>query len=250
MPQFQMIPAAPGFGEQLGRSLGAGLGESLQSSIGDFFQTKQNKRALEGLTPVFESAGFDPEQIKQVVGSGMQPQQALQALQVLGPIMKQRQEEAKLQEEGAKVQKDFDRLTDILDTGKIGFGSEVGAKFRPETGQLVHEFNSLRGALEAKARTMVAQGRLTDQQFKFLLEELIPRAGERDSTIRGKLRGAGQMLGLDISRLGAAPDKGGTRASPQGERMHTVRNPTTGKTYQIPKGRLMEAREAGGVLVQ
>lgn len=58
MPQFQMIPAAPSFGEQLGAALGGGLSQGLSASLNSYLENKKQASMMKNLQ---EALGIIPQ---------------------------------------------------------------------------------------------------------------------------------------------------------------------------------------------
>lgn len=73
MPQVQVLGGIPSFGEELGRALGSGVGTGITKSLEEFHKHKQNRQALEGLTPFLEKLGIPKEGINQLISSGLDP---------------------------------------------------------------------------------------------------------------------------------------------------------------------------------
>lgn len=53
MPQFQILPANPSFGNQLGQALGEGVGSGIGGALSGYFQSKKNTSSAEGLADRF-----------------------------------------------------------------------------------------------------------------------------------------------------------------------------------------------------
>ncbi len=103
----------------------------------------------------------------------------------------------------AKKQEPFNKLVDLLEKGNVGRGSSAhpGALLGGETAEDIGEFESLTGALEGALVKEVNKGALSNTRFKYITDTLLPKSGDTQATIRGKLKGLAATLGLDASRL-------------------------------------------------
>ncbi len=103
----------------------------------------------------------------------------------------------------AKKQEPFNKLVDLLEKGNVGRGSGAhpGALLGGETAEDIGEFESLTGALEGALVKEVNKGALSNTRFKYITDTLLPKSGDTQATIRGKLKGLAATLGLDASRL-------------------------------------------------
>jgi len=100
------------------------------------------------------------------------------------------------------AQNAFNGMVKLLRGGNLGRGSKLGASiFGGKGARDVGEFTSLSGGLEALLVDKVSKGTLSNERFKYITETLLPKPNDSDSIIEGKLRGLGQILGLDMSEL-------------------------------------------------
>lgn len=100
------------------------------------------------------------------------------------------------------AQNAFNSAASLLKKGNLGLGSGVKSKlFGGETARDVGQFQSALGGIEAMLVDMVSRGSLSDARFKYITETLLPKTSDRDETIKGKLTGLAQILGLDPSEL-------------------------------------------------
>lgn len=100
------------------------------------------------------------------------------------------------------AQKSFNSMAKLLKKGNLGLGSETkGAVIGGETAKDTAQFSSASGGLEAMLVDMVSRGTLSNTRFKYITETLLPKPGDRDKTIEGKLTALAEMLGLDASEL-------------------------------------------------
>jgi len=96
------------------------------------------------------------------------------------------------------VQRSFDRLVELVpNVGKV----KSALKISPSVRESIGEFNSLTGALESLFVEMVNKGTLSNVRFKYITEQLLPKASDTKATIRGKLKGIAIELGLDAGNL-------------------------------------------------
>ncbi len=111
-------------------------------------------------------------------------------------------------EEKNIAQNAFNGMIKLLRGGNLGRGSKLGAGlFAGKTGRDVGEFQSLSGGLEAMLVDKVSKGTLSNERFKYITETLLPKPNDSDSIIEGKLKGLGQILGLDMSKLSGSGSK-------------------------------------------
>lgn len=254
MPQFQVLQKSPGFGEDIGAALGVGLGGGLSRGISDalnqFNKSQENKRQLAGLAPLFKDLGFEEESVKQMLGSGLDPQLLANVGVALGQQKTARAKgEAKMKasEQDQRVgQESFDRMAELLKEGKLGLGSKtLGKAFGGKRAEDVGEFESLSGALEAMLVDRVSRGTLSNSRFKYITETLLPKPNDRDRTIKGKMKALARELDLDPSVLG-----GESGSSKQESGDFVFMKDPQGNVKRIPRNQAMSAQKAGGKLVQ
>ena len=89
----------------------------------------------------------------------------------------------------------IDRLEQL--TSKVGLSKTATKAFFPKTDKAFSEFQTLIGGLEGALREMVNTGRITNSQFIYITEQLLPKPGDRQAQIKGKLKGVRQLLRLD-----------------------------------------------------
>lgn len=64
MPQFQILPQAPGFGQQLGQQLGAGLGQGINQGIAQRLENFQKQQKISDLEQTYEAQGYPKDLAK------------------------------------------------------------------------------------------------------------------------------------------------------------------------------------------
>lgn len=138
-------------------------------------------------------------------------------------------------------QKAFNGLAGLLKKGNLGFGANAIASLPlgKETQHDIGEFTSLTGGLEAMLVDMVSRGTLSNSRFSYIKDNLLPQPNDRHETIKGKLEGLAQILGLDDSEL-----TGKKKANAE-ESSKKVRMYKDGKKFDIPEKHVAEAREDG-----
>jgi hypothetical protein len=154
---------------------------------------------------------------------------------------KETKEEESLKQAKDIGQKAFNGITNLLKKNNVGFGSNAIASlpFATETQHDVAEFTSLTGGLESLLVDMVSRGALSNSRFKYITETLLPKPNDRAETIKGKLSGLAQILGLDDSELM------GNEKSSSKESNKKVRLQKDGKSFDIPENLVEEARSQG-----
>lgn len=235
MPQIQMLEPQAGFGSQLGQMLGSGVGQGLSQGISAYFQNKQRKSALEGLTPIFEEMGLQPQQIQTLVQSGLGIPESIEALKTLSAFRSKKKEESLSKEniEGA-----FHRLWDLSD--EIGWSPlPAGASLNAEKRS---EFESNKGALVGALREMVNRGALTNQKFQYITEKLLPSHSDRTVTKRGKLKGIARTLGIELPSEKNEPE--------DISKEFVIMETPDGKRRKIPKDQARKAQQAGAKLIK
>lgn len=219
-------------GSQLvGESLGQGFNQSLSQMLEQHHQQQQRTSALSGLAPFLEQSGLEPQQIQQVIQSGIDPAILAGIVKSSGISKHQQAEETK-----RIGQTSFNRMGELLKEGKLGLGSKVkGAVFGGKTAEDVGEFESLTGAIEAMLVDRVNRGTLSNSRFNYITKTLIPRPNDRQATIKGKLKALARELDLDPAALGLQKEvEKGTTV--------TVKLPD-GRSTQVSKDKLDEIRK-------
>lgn len=241
MPQFQLLPNNPGFGEQLGASLGGGLSQGMSSALGQMLQEKKNKKSLESLRPLLSQSGLGNEEIDGLVNSNLNPDQVFAAVKLssmLGGAGSEKQDIG---------QSSFNRMAEILEGGNLGLGSKVGSKvWGGQKAEDVGEFESLNGSLEALLKDKVNTGALSNAKFKYITETLLPKPNDREATIRGKLKALAQQLGFDPSVLGVKKNK----SNKDEDTSRVLMRDPAGVLRNVPKDQAKEAQKAGYKLDQ
>jgi hypothetical protein len=132
------------------------------------------------------------------------------------------------------AQRSFDGLVDLVKKGNVGYGSGLLAMnpFAKDTQRDVGKFSSLTGGLEAMLVDQVSKGSLSNERFKYITETLLPKPGDTQEAIKGKLMGISEILGLDPSKL-TGKSRGKT----------VEMRDKTGAVYQIPEDKVEEFNE-------
>lgn len=100
------------------------------------------------------------------------------------------------------AQRSFNIMSQLLKKGNLGVGSGIlGSAIGGERAKDVAQFTSATGGLEAMLVDMVSRGALSDSRFKYITQTLLPKPGDRDKEIEGKMIALADMLGLDSSEL-------------------------------------------------
>lgn len=220
MPQIQILPAAPGFGSQLGQALGSGLNQGIGMALNNMLQQKaEQKKAQQLLSALGISGpvGSQDQSIESSVidnsisrkGSGVPKltQEQILAASITNPalapalssIYKNQMKESEKQQSEEIAQDSLNRMAEILHQGNIGFGSKVKGKlFGGDTAEQVGEFESLSGALESLLKDRVSKGMLSNARFQYITETLLPKPNDRQATIRGKLKALSRELKLEL----------------------------------------------------
>jgi len=253
MPQLQVLEQSPGFSQQLGQALGSGVGQGLSQGISgrlqEHLQARKNRSALEGLSPMFKELGFDEGQLKTLVNSGISPEIMISAMKANASIQKAK---AGAEDQKKIAQDAFNRQSELLKKGNIGLGSKYKAVLLGgEAAEDVGEFESLGGSMESMLKDKVSKGVLSQARFKYIIETLLPKANDRDRTIRGKLKALAQQLDLDPSALtGDDPSEQKGRGEEKASSDFVTIEDPSGVIKKIPKDRAKAAISAGGKLIQ
>lgn len=224
-----LLPKVKSFGETIGESFGGGVGKGFSESLKENREREissqelaQENAEIKSKTGIDLSGIKDPnlrrakflEELK-----GQQPEKPLSPLQqsqmaINEARLKQIEEQTKqlqgkpaeeakgVQEIKNRAQKAFNGIAEILHGGNVGmFSPTKGQIFGGKTAEDVGKFTSLTGALESILVDMVSKGRLSNARFQYITEQLLPKPGDREATIKGKLKGLAEILELDPSIL-------------------------------------------------
>lgn len=126
------------------------------------------------------------------------------------------------------TQRAFNSLAILIP--KVGRSRILESTFGGETAGSFAEFTSLTGALEALLVEQVNRGALSNTRFNYIKNDLLPKPGDSQAEIRGKLKGLATDLNLDPSALGVEEGKA-TNKVPEGK--IRVKNKKTGKTGTV-----------------
>lgn len=266
----QILPEVPSFGTQIARGLGSGFSQGLAQSL-QFAQEKAKESRRQKMLQQIESLSgnrpsspmLSPTDSDQGTPSiSGQPTmeedpfakaKAYAAAgehdlsRVASEEAKQRSKEIAKHKEKSETkqrsQEAFDRMSEILNSGNIGFGSKIKSHIPTEKGaeaaESVGEFESLSGALESMLVEMVNKGTLSNTRFKYITETLLPKPDDREATIRGKLKGLSKELGLNPKSLMAPSEKMSHKNRVK------IRTPE-GEEVWVPKEDVKAAMQAGG----
>ncbi len=236
----QILPEAPNFSSQMGRGLGSALARGLGSGVKSLFQSRANSR--------------EDEAVKRLTGmdvSGLSPDLKSEFVKKFTP---------QKNTSGQTAQKSFDSLVDLVNKGNVGRGSGIGSFFgHKEVAHDTGRFKSAMAGLESGLREMmVGTGRMTDTQFNFLTEKIMPKPGETLDEMQGKLEEIGLLLGVEpesLERLSEANTTGGFRG--KSGAVHSSRSSNNvrmqspdGRIVVVPKSQVKAAMSAGGKVVR
>jgi hypothetical protein len=261
LPTLEERPS--GFGS-LVQGLGVGMQQSLpsiqemimhshqqkirQKQISSILGMGSSPNAMEesGISSGNESSGMEitPEKIMAI--SQIDPQMASTMSKIYAGQERERVSKQKLSEEKILGQDSFNRMVELLNEGNLGMGSGLkGQAFGGKTAEDVGEFNSLSGALESMLVDRVSRGTLSNSRFKYITETLLPKPTDRQSTIRGKMKGLARELGLDSAIL----QKNNSKNKGSSQQFVLMEDPN-GIVRKIPKNKAIEAQRAGGKLIK
>ena len=175
MPALQALQGIPSFGGQLGQSLGTGLSQGISGALTQILQQKQQRKALEGLRPIFEQAGFSPEEFQTIAQSGLSPEQSLLALRTMGTAQKGQIKEQEQQRKSQSLLGTVDEMRKITEEGYTGgqFGTKTfGGPLRRKAVQERNKFDTYAITLEGFLRDLTTKGTLPQKTFQELLSRL------------------------------------------------------------------------------
>lgn len=187
MPQIQVLPAAPGFGSQLGAALGGGLSQGISGALSSMLEGKKNRRALEGLSPLFKEAGIEltPEDKETFLSSGLKPETLVP---FISQFAKQKKQESISDTDYTDI---LDQMQNMLKEGEAGLGATVksylgplGANARESTARFQSLGTSLLGLAQKVA---LKQGIRNQREFDTFLKRTIPNATDTVETAMGKV---------------------------------------------------------------
>lgn len=146
-------------------------------------------------------------------------------------------EAVKQQQSKKHVQKAYNRVKDILDTGYTGYSlkgwTPEGRKQRSELDTLSEVFiSSLIPLLNPK-------GTMSKERFNYI-KDLVPNSWDTDATIKGKLSALKDIFQLQ-DRTGADGNTPGKKEPGKTVEMKDA----DGATYDIPRDRVAAAKKAG-----
>lgn len=198
----------------LGQALGSLAGNTLnQYQQQQQMQQQQSKlsQALQQAQQLWDSPISDEQKIiglNQLL-SNQNPEIAKNIINQIQQSQKQNlptkqdieaQETAKVKD---RAQNAFNRMAEIVKGKRLGLGSELKSSLiGGKTAQDVGEFQSLSGALEAILVDMVSRGTLSNSRFNYITQTLLPKPGDREDVIKGKMKGLAEVLELDPASLG------------------------------------------------
>jgi hypothetical protein len=113
-------------------------------------------------------------------------------------------------------QKAFNQMASILNkenVGPIAKGKSLIPFIGSKEAEDIGKFGSLTGGLESMLVEMVNKGTLSNTRFNYITETLLPKPTDRIDTIRGKLKGLAEILGLDASALEGMVGNGENKSS-------------------------------------
>lgn len=252
-------------------NFGAGLGQGLAQSIPSISDMILNRKKQQQINEilfgtkdpqkqVYDQLNLEPhsqgQEMRQERPEVEITPEKIFALQQLDPALastmaslykgteKAKQSKMEEQEQRDISQKSFDRMSELLKGGKLGFGSKarsfVGGG---QTAEDVGEFESLSGALEAMLVDKVSRGTLSNARFKYITETLLPKPTDRQATIKGKMKALAKELNLNPDALERSMGKS------SGSEFVLMKDPQ-GNVRRIPRNQAKAAQQAGGKLVK
>lgn len=169
---------------------------------------------------------------------------------------KRKIEDAKKQKSQLLAQNSFNEAADLLKGRNLGGGS--GIRSFLGNNDVAHDtaaFNSAMGGLESSMRELVNTGKITDTQFKYITQDLLPKASDKEAAIQGKLEQIGKIIGVDLGELESFNPNETVRTSKKrtqgasSSQMVRVQAPD-GRTVSVPKDQINAAIQAGGKVVK
>lgn len=198
-----ILPKVPGFGEKLGAAIGGGLGQGFMEG----FQKKQDFANQLKL-----------QEAKKKEDKTADREQTLNSIQGTIAELKSMAEE------------------DVPGIGRLGqywqSGDALYNRGRMQT---------LGSDLLSYYKSLFPRG-ITQEEFKIINRDYIPRPGDATHEMMGKLDGFQQLIDRKLKEEGGESQKQG--AAPKEEYV-SVRSPS-GKIKKIPKNQLQAALKAGG----
>lgn len=134
--------------------------------------------------------------------AGLDPNLAALSAKEIENVQKAQEKEVETSNQVNRIQTSMGRMIELLP--KVGFLNK-GRLGTSSTAEAFAEFEGLNVSLENALKSMVNAGKLTNSQFDFMIEKL-PHPGDRQATIRGKLKAIGAVLGLPLSFDGESDD--------------------------------------------
>lgn len=194
----QILPKIPGFGEQLGQTLG-----SVAESLGQGFIQRRNNQLdnqiLSSLESEYQSGNVSPlNMIKKF--SSISPEKQAALTPIIGQfIANQTQSQGLANQELARKEEVGGTLNDIADelgkghSGLFNYYNKFSGKGRESRAYI--DTKSL--SLEKRLAEMVGKGALSKSRFDYLVSKL-PSSNDSDATNRGKLRALAEEFKVEI----------------------------------------------------
>jgi hypothetical protein len=182
MPQLQILDHNPGFSSQLGQALGSGAVEGISNQLQHSLAIKQQRK--QG-TALAEYLG-KPEMAEQL---GSLPQEF--QLEIAKGHFRQKQEsQIQKQQSLEQAANSLDRMEALIPESGIGMSGAINPSGKAAFNR--GEFSSLQASLIPLFKQMFP--RMTNYDLKIIQDNYIPKASDREETIRGKINGLRQML--------------------------------------------------------
>lgn len=199
MPQIQMLePGRPGIGSSVGQALGGGLSQGLSAGLNQMLEQKRNRSQLEGLAPIFQQFGLTPEQITQIVGSGLPAQHAVQVAGLLKP-QKISDKQIAASEDKEAATNAAKRLHELLPQAgytKSHMTYYAGGALNRQQAQDREEFDKQGFLLADKAFTKFNKGTITKEKLQYIKDEMAPNSKYTDRTNLGRMKALETVLNL------------------------------------------------------
>jgi len=237
LPADVEIPQ-PNWLDQLGLGLGQGMQQGTQMGLQSLLQNRQQQIKNQGELQKLLLGQQLKDQSPQAQKAQMEITQQQQATQSLGNSLV--------------------GMSEIMKAGHTGPGKAVGALFSPTTREQRAKFESLGAGILGKAIEMLNRGSLSEGHYN-KIKELLPKVGDTNSTIRGKLSGIGEVLGMPLESLGISFEKegglkerGAKKLAPKGTGTAAtaklqVPNVAVGTIVRHPKTKKLYRRTASGL---
>lgn len=169
----------------------SGLSQGLNEGLQNYFQMKEQRKQMEGLTPILQSLGLEKEGIDQILGSGISAKE----LEPYAKLLQQSQAK-KAQESSGISTEDYenilDQLDETLDRGEAGLMNYLQGFLPGPLGEQARftgsKFRSLGTATLGLAQQVaLKQGIRNQKEFQAFLDRTVPNEHDTVATAKGKV---------------------------------------------------------------